>query len=78
MADAADHAQALEQAERDAALAAHTARMADDRRPRPAGPRDCDDCGGPIEPGRLALLPMTGRCAECAQEFERRPRRGTA
>ena len=35
----------------------------------PEGESDgiCDDCGGPIEPARLALLPGTAQCASCAR-----------
>lgn len=62
---------ANERIERDleAALAAQAARAA-------AEPRSidglCHDCGGAIEPQRLAALHgCTIRCAACAREFQR-------
>jgi len=34
--------------------------------------RDCEDCGEPIPPKRLALLPYTTFCAFCAPSLPRR------
>ncbi|MDP1696483.1 MAG: TraR/DksA C4-type zinc finger protein [Xanthomonadaceae bacterium] len=79
MADFADIASALEEQQRDAALAAQ--RAASDRRARiaesmrgydPALPRACVDCGDTIPLERLRIYPMTGRCTGCSAEAEKR------
>lgn len=33
---------------------------------------DCEDCGEPIPPKRLALLPNTKHCVRCAPPVQRR------
>lgn len=60
-----DRAQALEQRQRDQAIAAALAS------PRPTGPSltHCDDCGKEIPPARQALGGMT-RCVPCQTLFE--------
>jgi len=70
MADLADEAQALEEAERDRLLAEAAAR-------RPCGPglQVCEGCGEPIEPARRAALPSARRCLDCATDEERATRR---
>lgn len=82
MSDAIDQAQVTEERDRALALAAHAARaarIAESMRPfDPAAARLCFECDQAIEPGRLKALPLTGRCASCAQEFEERQRRGAA
>lgn len=48
-------------------------RVSDSHRVRdPDAPRNCgaDGCDRAIEPGRLAALPFTGRCALCAAAAE--------
>jgi DnaK suppressor protein len=77
MADFADIASALEEADRERSLAAHM-RAADELRATEAhGPAgsECEDCGGEIEPRRQAVLPNTRLCAECARDVERLARR---
>ena len=82
MSDVVDQAQACEEQDRARALAAHAARqarMAESMRPHdPSTTRLCLECDNEIEPGRLAALPMTSRCASCAREAEERLRRGVA
>jgi RNA polymerase-binding transcription factor DksA len=41
------------------------------REPHRDGGLACIECGDQIEPPRLAALPATGYCAECAAYFER-------
>ena len=51
---------------------ARQARIEESMRPRaPGAATDCDDCGAPIPAARLAALPHTGRCVECAEIAER-------
>ena len=61
-----DRAQALEQRQRDAAIAAALAG------PRPSGPSltHCEDCDNAIPPARQALGGMT-RCVPCQSIFEK-------
>jgi phage/conjugal plasmid C-4 type zinc finger TraR family protein len=65
-----DRAQALEQRQREQAIAAQLARK------RPIGPSltHCEDCGHEIPAKRLALGGMT-RCVPCQSQFERSDRR---
>lgn len=65
-----DRAQALEQRQRDQAIAAQLART------RPSGPSltDCEDCDKPIPEKRQALGGMT-RCVPCQSLFEQGQRR---
>ena len=64
-----DRAQALEQRQRDQAIAAQLAR------PRPIGPSRsaCLDCGGEIPAARQALGGML-RCVPCQSLFEKEGR----
>jgi RNA polymerase-binding transcription factor DksA len=69
--DVVDRANALVDAERDAALAAHQAR------PRPAGRLDADDgrcacCRERIPRARRLAVPDTSLCIDCASERERK------
>ncbi|MCA1973379.1 MAG: TraR/DksA C4-type zinc finger protein [Caenispirillum sp.] len=68
MADESDLATELVERERAAILAA--------RRPStaPASTGVCGSCGDTIEPRRLAVLPTTTLCAECAHDVDRRSR----
>lgn len=61
-----DRAQALEQRQRDQAIAAQLARK------RPSGPSltHCEDCDQPIPEKRQALGGMT-RCVPCQTIFEK-------
>jgi len=65
-----DRAQALEQRQRDQAIAAQLART------RPSGPSltHCEDCDKPIPEERQALGGMT-RCVPCQTLFEQGQRR---
>lgn len=75
MADFADRASALEELQRDAALARQRTASA----AALAGPDDqhlCCDCGLPIEPPRKRVLPHTTRCAQCAAEADLYTTRG--
>lgn len=65
-----DRAQALEQRQRDQAIAAQLARL------RPSGPSltHCEDCDRPIPEKRQALGGMT-RCVPCQTLFEQGQRR---
>ncbi len=65
-----DRAQALEQRQRDQAIAAALAR------PRSTGPslEECQDCGDEIPEARRALGGMT-RCVPCQTTFEKRGQR---
>ena len=65
-----DRAQALEQRQRDQAIAAQLATA------RPTGPSrtECLDCGGQIPPARQALGGML-RCVPCQSLFEKEGRR---
>lgn len=65
-----DRAKALEQRERDEAIAAQLARRL------PTGPSltHCEDCDQPIPEKRQALGGIT-RCVPCQTTFEKRPRR---
>ncbi|SEM75113.1 phage/conjugal plasmid C-4 type zinc finger protein, TraR family [Syntrophus gentianae] len=35
------------------------------------GPSECIDCGDPIEPARLAVMPNAIRCLDCQARHER-------
>ncbi|MEA1053286.1 TraR/DksA C4-type zinc finger protein [Lamprobacter modestohalophilus] len=37
-----------------------------------AGRKDCRDCGAPIPPARLRLVPGAHRCTLCQERHERR------
>lgn len=65
-----DRAQALEQRQRDQAIAAQLARA------RPSGPSltHCEDCDNEIPAARQALGGMT-RCVPCQSIFEREAQR---
>jgi phage/conjugal plasmid C-4 type zinc finger TraR family protein len=65
-----DRAQALEQRQRDQAIAAALANA------RPTGPSltHCEDCGNEIPAARQALGGMK-RCVPCQSTFEREVRR---
>ncbi len=69
MPDFIDHLQAREAAESDAIQAA--GRMPDPPAVLPTV-RDCEDCGDPINPKRLAALPHTTQCVDCADLSDRR------
>jgi phage/conjugal plasmid C-4 type zinc finger TraR family protein len=73
MADIADRASDLEQADRDRAIARQE-RIIQSMRGNSQGRADCADCGDPIEPERRIALPFTGRCASCAHDAEQRLR----
>lgn len=66
MADIFDAAQALEQADREAALA----RFARTLRHMPLGGGVCDDCGDPIPDRRRKALPTARRCIDCQKVSE--------
>lgn len=70
MADDCDLATDLAEREREAILSRRRAVQA----PAAVGDRTCRDCGDPIEPRRLAVLPTTTWCAECARDADRRSR----
>ncbi|CAA0129560.1 Uncharacterised protein [Starkeya nomas] len=63
--DILDQAQALEELERDAALAAHRERM------RGSGRENCVVCGDPIGAARLKAVPNAVRCISCQSGRER-------
>lgn len=65
MTDEIDRAQALEEAQRDDALAEHRRRM-------PVGDTAevCDDCGEPIPEARRAAVPGVRRCVACQERAE--------
>lgn len=65
--DAADHAELLEQQQRDRAIARH--RTLSGQPPATRAP--CVDCGGPIPDIRRDILPHTTVCTDCAHERER-------
>lgn len=70
MTDLADRAQALEELERDAAIARHQ------RRPlavvAPDDGRACADCGEPIPATRLQACPQAIRCIDDERRHEAR------
>lgn len=72
MGDDIDRAQAREEFDRERALAELQRRIAAAFAPRdPAVADFCIDCGGRIEPARLAALRgSTARCIACAREYE--------
>lgn len=73
MTDEIDRAQEREQRDRDMALLALRERIDAANAPRdPALDGLCVDCGEPIEDGRLKVLPLTSRCADCAHLAEQR------
>lgn len=75
MADDADRANDLVQAERDALLRLRMKTM--HRQPGTRVDDFCIDCEQPIEPERLqALRGATSRCANCAHDYERAVRSG--
>lgn len=63
-----DRAAALEQRQRDQALAVQR------RRSTPLGPSltHCDDCGDEIPPLRREKVPGCTRCVQCQTEAEKR------
>jgi phage/conjugal plasmid C-4 type zinc finger TraR family protein len=65
MADEIDRAQALEEAQRDDALAKHRRLM-----PHGDSAEVCDDCGEPIPVERRAAVPGVRRCVACQQLTE--------
>jgi hypothetical protein len=69
--DPLEQAQDYEQRDREAALRAHQARIADSHAPRdPHAQEWCCDCAKRIEPERLASLGRWAcRCAACARRF---------
>ncbi|PWG62843.1 TraR/DksA C4-type zinc finger protein [Sediminicurvatus halobius] len=72
-----ERAEALAQAEREAALEAIRA----DRSERPReyrGVRYCLDCAEVIDPRRIDAQPRAVRCLECATDHERRRRQWKA
>lgn len=68
MTDIYDQAQAIEQLQRDAALAAQAAAS------RALGPslEHCDDCGDEIPPARRLAAPGCTRCVQCQNKREKR------
>lgn len=70
MTDIFDRAQALEQRQRDEALARQAARQH-------AGPglSHCEDCGEPIPDQRRRCVPGCTRCIACQHEHEERSAR---
>lgn len=73
MADFADRAAELEQADRERALEKQ-ARIMESMRGKSEGRTHCAECGDEIEPERRIALPFTGRCASCAHDAEQRLR----
>ncbi len=71
MADEADRGQEREELYRELALTAH--RLGLTAGTRPAAEQDglCVDCGETIGAYRLEVQPLTMRCIECQQDFER-------
>lgn len=65
-----DKALRLTEREREAVLAAHTAR------PRPTGPAavHCDECGCPIPEARRQLSPGTRCCTPCQEDRDKQGR----
>ncbi len=78
MADSADAAHQVEEADRQRALDATLKRAASTAKPLPTDIHAlCIDCQLAIEPARLvALRNCTSRCASCANEHEERMRYG--
>lgn len=70
MSDDADHARQLEEWERGLRLGVVLAKPAEP--PRRLAEPDCEACGDPIEPERLAAMPHARRCVFCQAERERR------
>lgn len=70
--DIADIAQRLEDQTRETALERQRRRAASAERRGAGLPADCADCGAPIEPARLSVLPDTPTCAYCAHQREAR------
>lgn len=73
-ADSSEQALALQDeevlADLEASERAEMARLADALVRMDAGTWGvCVECGGPIEPGRLAVLPTADRCLDCASEL---------
>jgi RNA polymerase-binding transcription factor DksA len=68
-----DRAQEREQLDRDRAIDAARARIAESMLPRdPKAAEFCIDCDEPIEAERLLLVRRASRCAQCARDFEAR------
>lgn len=65
MADIGDQAQALEEAQRDAALASVRAL------PCASAASACADCGDDIPPARLKAAPWAVTCIDCQELRER-------
>lgn len=76
MTDDMDRAQAREQFDRDQALAAQQARIAESFKPRdPSVSSLCIDCDEPIETERMRVLRGSAcRCLSCAEAYEQRMR----
>ncbi|OHX10240.1 TraR/DksA family transcriptional regulator [Chromobacterium sphagni] len=66
MTDFYDRAQALEQLQRDAALARQLANIT-----HRASLSHCEDCAEPIPDARQRIVAGCSRCVQCQQEFER-------
>lgn len=69
--DDLDRAQALEESERDAALARATRPRADEAPFESEGVRVCLDCYEPIARKRLTAQPTAVRCVACQGVIER-------
>lgn len=69
MADEIDRAQDAQATLIADALASHASRT-QRRLPRP-GPRECEVCGVPIPPERIAAVPNAVCCIECQTRRER-------
>lgn len=67
MTDICDHAQALEERQRDAAIN----RVRDSVKAHGVEVTCCMTCGDEIEEARRAAVPGTKRCASCQREAER-------
>lgn len=70
MPDAIDQAQALEEAGRDASLAAWTAKRK--RADYVASRERCVTCDEPIPPRRRELVPGVQTCVDCQSQLEGR------
>ena len=67
MTDVYDRAQALEQRQRDEALAAQAAAS----RPLGSSLENCDDCGQPIPEKRRQAAVGCTRCIQCQTAYEK-------
>ena len=61
-----DRAEAIAAAERDSAAARAS------RAVNVIGQDDCEKCGNPLSPERIAAAPFATRCIACQTAFERR------